>query len=226
MKSVVVIFPGSNCDRDLEVALKTVGSRVNRVWHKESKIDNDVDLIAIPGGFSYGDYLRSGAMASISSIMQEVIRLARKGVKIIGICNGFQILIESRLLDGVLLRNRRDKFICKNVFLKVNNKSIFTSNYKEGDIIEIPIAHMDGRYFADDDIIKKIQDNNQIAFQYCDSRGALSEGSNINGSLNNIAGIFNKSKNILGMMPHPERAVDSNTGLTYGLNLFESLKVM
>ena len=164
MKSALIIFPGSNCDRDLELVLKKIGSQVTRIWYKDRKIDNDIDLIAIPGGFSYGDYLRSGAIASISPIMLEVIRLAKRGVKIIGICNGFQILTETSLLEGALLKNIYSKFICKNVNLKVTNNSIFTSKYQKNEIIQVPVAHMDGCYFVENDILKNIEDNNQIDF--------------------------------------------------------------
>ncbi|MFT5703356.1 MAG: phosphoribosylformylglycinamidine synthase [Rickettsiales bacterium] len=224
MKSAVIVFPGSNCDRDAVVALEKVGSKVEKIWHQETSIPNDLDLIIVPGGFSYGDYLRSGAMAAISPIMQEIKKAANKGVNILGICNGFQILTESELLDGVLLHNKNKKFICKNAHLKVeNNQTNFTANYQKNQVINIPIAHMDGCYFADDSVLKTLEDNDQIAFKYCSSDGSLSEDSNPNGSMNDIAGIFNKNKNVLGMMPHPERAIDEQTGLTSGLLMFEGL---
>lgn len=222
MKSAVITFPGSNCDRDALTALKAIGSDVQKIWHKESSLDNDLDLIIVPGGFSYGDYLRSGAMASISPVMNEVKRLAQKGVKILGICNGFQILTEAELLPGVLLKNKKAKFICKEVTLKVeNNNSVFTKNYQKDDLIQIPIAHMDGNYFASDDVIKSLEDNDSIAFRYANLNGQVSEEFNPNGSISNIAGILNSEKNILGMMPHPERAIDEKTGSKDGLKMFE-----
>lgn len=222
MKSAVIVFPGSNCDRDAITALQKVGSKVEKIWHQETSLPNNLDLIIVPGGFSYGDYLRSGAMAAISPVMNEVKKSAEKGVNILGICNGFQILTESGLLPGVLLRNKGIKFICKTVNLRVENTaSNFTSNYKKNQIIQIPIAHMDGNYFADDETLKRLEDNNQVAFRYCGSAGEIDKQINPNGSVNNIAGIFNSQKNILGMMPHPERAVDADTGLVDGLNMFE-----
>jgi phosphoribosylformylglycinamidine synthase len=224
MKSVVITFPGSNCDRDAIIALNKIGSKVKNVWHQENELEDDLDLIVVPGGFSYGDYLRSGAMAKISPVMQEVKRLANKGVKVIGICNGFQILTESGLLPGVLLRNKKMKFICKQVYLRVeNNNTNFTYKYKHHQIIKIPIAHMDGNFFAENDSIKKLEDNGNIAFLYCDKNGGISDEANVNGSILNIAGIFNDQKNVLGMMPHPERAIDQNTGSSDGINLFNSL---
>jgi phosphoribosylformylglycinamidine synthase I len=224
MKSAVITFPGSNCDRDALMALQKIGSKVQRIWHKEANLNNDLDLIIIPGGFSYGDYLRSGAMASISPIMQEVKRMADRGVRILGICNGFQILCESGLLQGVLMRNNKMKFICRQLYLRVeNNDSDFTNKYKRRQIIKIPIANMDGSYFADRDTIKRLEDTDSIAFRYVDEQGNLSDNSNPNGSIFNVAGIFNDKKNILGMMPHPERAIDENTGSKDGLNLFNSL---
>lgn len=225
MKSVVITFPGSNCDRDAIDAVKKINSKLINIWYKETKIDDDVDLIIIPGGFSYGDYLRSGAMASISPIMKEVARLAKKGVKVLGICNGFQILTEAQLLDGVLIRNKNTKFINRDVKLKVcNNETSFTSQYKKDQVITLPVAHMDGYYFAKDDVLQKLTQNNNIAFKYCSDDGETKDISNINGSCMNIAGIFNDQKNILGMMPHPERAIDKETGLDEGLIIFESIK--
>ncbi len=224
MKSALIIFPGSNCDRDAFDALEKIGSKCQKVWHQETSLQDDLDLIVVPGGFSYGDYLRSGAMASISPIMTEIKRLAAKGVKILGICNGFQILTEAGLLDGVLMRNKKMKFICRDVFLRVeNNNSAFTSNYEQKQIIKLPIAHMDGNYFANPETLKKLQDNNNIAFSYVSAEGNLTDEDNPNGSSINIAGIFNDQKNILGMMPHPERAIDINNGGVDGLAIFESL---
>ncbi len=224
MKSAVITFPGSNCDRDAVTALQKIGSKAQRIWYTESKLDDDLDLIVIPGGFSYGDYLRSGAMAAISPVMQEVKRLAARGVRVLGICNGFQILTESGLLPGVLVRNKKMKFICRTVYLRPENCATdFTMKYKKNNIIRVPIAHMDGNYFANQDTLKKLEDNNEIAFRYVDESGNVSDESDINGAALNIAGIFNDKKNVLGMMPHPERAIDIETGSVDGLLMFESL---
>ena len=224
MKSAVIVFPGSNCDRDAVVALEKVGSKVSKIWHQETNLDDDLDLVVVPGGFSYGDYLRSGAMASISPVMQEIKRLSKKGTKILGICNGFQVLTEAGLLDGVLLRNKKAKFICKDVLLRAeNNETAFTQKYINSQIINVPIAHMDGNFFAEPDVLKKLEDNGNIAFRYVDKSGNVSDEANVNGSVLNIAGIFNDEKNVLGLMPHPERAIDDNTGSTDGLIMFESL---
>jgi len=224
MKAAVITFPGSNCDRDSVDALEKVGSKVQRIWYKESSLDDDLDLIVLPGGFSYGDYLRSGAMAAISPVMSEIKRLSNKGVRVIGICNGFQVLTESGLLPGALLRNKNMKFICDKVSLRVENSSSdFTSHYDRQQIIKLPVAHMDGRYFADGEVLKKLEDNDNIAFKYCSADGNLSDSGNINGSQLNIAGIFNDNKNILGMMPHPERAIDEDIAGQDGILIFESL---
>lgn len=224
MKAAVITFPGSNCDRDAFDALQKVGSRATKIWYQETNLSNDLDLIIIPGGFSYGDYLRSGAMASISPIMQEVKRLANRGSKVLGICNGFQIITESGLLDGVLMRNKGGKFICKQVNLCVeSNQSPFTKNYQSKQVIRVPIAHMDGNFFAENETIKMLEGEGLVAFRYCDEARNVSEEANPNGSINNIAGIFNRQKNVLGMMPHPERAIDAKTGSVDGLAMFESL---
>jgi phosphoribosylformylglycinamidine synthase len=224
MKSAVITFPGSNCDRDAITALEKVGSKVERVWYKDSELPKNLDLIVVPGGFSYGDYLRSGAMAAISPIMQEVKKAGNQGVHVMGICNGFQILTEAGMLDGVLLRNKNIKFICKTVNLKVNNNQTkFTSLCKKDQILRIPIAHMDGNYFTDEKTLKNLEDNDQIAFRYCDENGNVNDQSNPNGALANIAGIFNKEKNVLGMMPHPERAADKENGNVDGLFILNSL---
>jgi phosphoribosylformylglycinamidine synthase I len=224
MKSAVITFPGSNCDRDAVIALERVGSKPQRIWHQENKLDDDLDLIIIPGGFSYGDYLRSGAMAAISPVMNEVKRLADKGVKVIGICNGFQILTEVGLLPGTLLRNKKSKFICKTVNLRVEtHESPFTKKYKTNQLIKIPVAHMDGNYFTDPETLKRLEANGNIAFRYVDAEGKLSDEANPNGSMFNIAGVFNDNKNVLGMMPHPERAVDIDTGSKDGISMFEGL---
>ncbi len=224
MRAAVITFPGSNCDRDAVDALQKINSKVQRIWHQETSLDDNLDLIIVPGGFSYGDYLRSGAMAKISPVMQEVKRLADKGVRVLGICNGFQILTESGLLPGVLLRNKKSKFICREVTLAVENTdSSFTKKYKKQQIIRVPIAHMDGQYYADTDTLKKIEDGNNIAFRYVNLDGNATDEANPNGSALSIAGIFNDKKNVLGMMPHPERAIDDETGSSDGLLLFHSL---
>ena len=220
MKSHVIVFPGSNCDRDIAVSIKNIsGNTPEMVWHKDTSIDTS-DLIVVPGGFSYGDYLRCGAIASTSPIMNDVVKKANDGVPVIGICNGFQILIESSLLDGALMRNKSLSFICKDIFIKSkNNSSIFTKNT---NIARMPIAHNEGNYFVSSDQLKKIQDNEQIAFQYCDRDGNVDNASNPNGSLKNIAGVLNKQKNVLGMMPHPERAAEKILGCDDGRSIFES----
>jgi len=220
MKSHVIVFPGSNCDRDIAVSIKNIsGNTPEMVWHKDTSIDTS-DLIVVPGGFSYGDYLRCGAIASTSPIMNDVVKKANDGVPVIGICNGFQILIESSLLDGALMRNESLSFICKDVFIKSkNNSSIFTKNT---NIARMPIAHNEGNYFVSSDQLKKLQDNEQIAFQYCDQNGNVDNTSNPNGSLKNIAGVLNKQKNVLGMMPHPERAAEKILGCDDGKSIFES----
>ena len=221
MKSHVIVFPGSNCDRDVAVAIKNIsGHRPQMIWHKETSIDQS-DLIIVPGGFSYGDYLRCGAMASTSPIMQDVVKNAKEGVPVLGICNGFQILIESGLLDGALMRNSSLSFICRDILIKPKNQSsVFT---KKTQVAKMPIAHNEGNFFVTSEQLKKIQDNDQIAFQYCDENGNVSEHSNPNGSLENIAGILNENKNVLGMMPHPERAAELAHGCEDGKTIFESI---
>tara|TARA_Y100000591_G_C21646376_1_gene600537 strand:- start:126 stop:803 length:678 start_codon:yes stop_codon:yes gene_type:complete len=223
MKSSVIVFPGSNCDRDIADALTKMHFKNSMVWHKDSRLPKS-DLIVIPGGFSYGDYLRSGAIAGKSSIIKEVIKAANDGCLIIGICNGFQILTETGLLKGVLLRNKNLKFINENVYLRVtNNKCKFTNKYKKDQILEINIAHNEGNYFTNPDHLKQLEDQDLIAFKYCDKNGNINEKSNPNGSLKNIAGILNSKKNILGMMPHPERMIDDLISNKDGVNLFKSL---
>lgn len=216
MQSAVIVFPGSNCDRDMAVALETVsGKKPHMVWHGDSELPSGLDIIAIPGGFSYGDYLRSGAMASRSAIIKPVIEAAQRGVRILGICNGFQILTETGLLPGALMRNSNINFVCKDTELEVsNNTSIFTSRYAKNAHISIPVAHHDGNFFADSNTLDKLENEDRVAFRY---------RSNINGSSRNIAGIINEAGNVLGMMPHPERAIDKKHGGTDGLALFESL---
>jgi phosphoribosylformylglycinamidine synthase len=215
MQSAVVVFPGSNRERDAMMALeRATGKKPHVVWHGDSDIP-EVDLILLPGGFSYGDYLRTGAMAAHSPVMREVIARANKGVRVWGICNGFQILCEAQLVPGILLRNASLKFVCRSVTLKVeNNDSDFTRLCKQGQELKVIVAHGDGNYFADDDAIKRMQDEGQIAFRYCD---------NPNGSQGDIAGVFNKERNVLGMMPHPENAVETLHGSTDGTVLFNSI---
>jgi phosphoribosylformylglycinamidine synthase subunit PurQ / glutaminase len=221
----VITFPGSNCDHDcFHVAQEVLKQKTNFVWHEEKTLPKGTDVVVLPGGFSYGDYLRTGAIAKFSPIMEDIIKFANNGGYVIGICNGFQVLTESGLLPGALLKNRDMKFICKDVNLKVaNNSSNFTKLYKEDEVITIPIAHGEGNFEADEDTLKSIQDNDQIAFQYVDSNGKLIDESNPNGSQLNIAGILNKNRNVLGMMPHPERCSEAILGNTDGFKIFESL---
>ena len=222
MKSSVIIFPGSNCDRDMDVALNKYGFKNKMVWHNDAELPKS-DLIVLPGGFSYGDYLRCGSIAAQSKIIKSVINFANSGGLVIGICNGFQILIETKLLPGALLRNKYLKFICKNVFVKINNfENKYFKNIKK-NILELHIAHNEGNYFCSDNELKTIKDNNQIAINYCGKNGQISEEFNPNGSMNNIAGLFNKNKNILGIMPHPERMIDSFLSGKDGSIFFENL---
>ncbi|MCK6600359.1 MAG: phosphoribosylformylglycinamidine synthase subunit PurQ [Bacteroidetes bacterium] len=219
----VVQFPGSNCDHDAVHAWQTAGQKVSLIWHKNSDLEG-ADVIFLPGGFSYGDYLRCGAIAKYSPVMKEVVRFANQGGLVIGVCNGFQILLEAGLLPGVMLPNQSLKFICRQVNLKVvTRQSSFTSAYQEGQVIRVPVAHGEGNYFADEDTLKSLQDHHQILFQYCESDGSVTDSANINGSMLNIAGIMSKSGNVLGMMPHPERAVESVLGSQDGLGVFQSV---
>ena len=223
MKSSVIVFPGSNCDRDIGVALEKMQFKNQMVWHKETKLPKS-DLIVLPGGFSYGDYLRSGAIAGKSLIIDEVVKAANDGCLILGICNGFQILTETGLLKGTLLRNKNLKFINKDIQIKViNNETKFSNKYKKNQVLKINIAHNEGNYFTDSKHLQDLKENNLIAFKYCDRKGSVNDQSNPNGSLENIAGIYNSNKNILGMMPHPERMVDELISNTDGINLFSSL---
>lgn len=215
MKVGVVVFPGTNCDMDTYHALKLVGHDPVYLWHKEHDLKN-VDIVILPGGFSYGDYLRAGAIARFSPIMNEIIDFAKKGGYVLGICNGFQILLEAGLLPGAMLPNITNSFICKEVFLEViNNNTLFLKNYKVGEILKMPIAHKEGRYYISERGLEELKENNQIVLKYY--------GENPNGSLENIAGIINKKGNVMGLMPHPERAVEEILGSTSGLNLFLSL---
>jgi len=224
MKFGVLIFPGSNCDHDMVYTLKNIlNQEVVELWHKDSDLQN-VDAIAIPGGFSFGDYLRSGAIARYSPIMESVIEFANKGGFVFGICNGFQILCETGLLPGALLHNDNQKFICKNVYLKAdNNTTSFTKFIDSSKSLKIPIAHGEGKYFADDKTLDELKNNDQILFRYCDENGNISKEVNPNGSADNIAGICNKNKNVYGMMPHPERAADITTGNVDGLEILKSM---
>ena len=223
MKSAVIVFPGSNCDRDAHDILAAASLDPVMVWHREAALPK-VDLVVLPGGFSYGDYLRSGAMAAHSPVMREVKKHADRGGLVLGICNGFQVLTECGLLPGVLMRNARLKFVCREVLLRVdNNATPYTKNYKKGQVINVPIAHHDGNYFADDATLKSLEDNGQIIFRYCDAAGELTESANPNGSRLNIAGICNKGKNVLGMMPHPERHAEALLGGLDGRPMFAGL---
>tara|TARA_B100001250_G_scaffold377892_1_gene367330 strand:- start:177 stop:860 length:684 start_codon:yes stop_codon:yes gene_type:complete len=222
MKSSVIIFPGSNCDRDMDVALKKFGFKNQMVWHNDKKIPKS-DLIVLPGGFSYGDYLRCGSIAAKSNIIKSVIDFAKSGGLVLGICNGFQILTETGLLPGILQQNKYLNFICKNVFIKINNKNNkYFKNLKK-NILELHIAHNEGNYFCSNDELKSIEDNNQIAVTYCNKDGLEDIKYNPNGAIKNIAGIFNKNKNILGMMPHPERMIDAYLSGEDGSLFFENL---
>ena len=223
MKFGVDRFPGSNCDHDMIYVLRNIEKQeVVPLWHKDTDLQG-CDAIVLPGGFSYGDYLRSGAIASLSPIMASVIDFAKKGGYVLGVCNGFQILCESGLLEGTLLHNTNQKFICHNQFITAQtNSNIFTKEATIGKALNIPIAHGEGRFFAYDDVIKKLNDNEQILFRYCDEKGSIKEDSNPNGSVDNIAGITNKTKNVFGMMPHPERCSDIELGNTDGKILFDS----
>ena len=216
MKAAVLVFPGSNCDRDLAVALEAVTGRAPAmVWHGEAALPDGTDLVAVPGGFSYGDYLRSGAIAARSPIMRAVVEAAGRGVRVLGVCNGFQVLTEAGLLPGALMRNRRLTFVCRDAHLSVGNAtSAFTRGYAAGERITIPVAHHDGNYFADDETLDRLEGEDRVAFRYLDT---------VNGSMRDIAGILNESGNVLGMMPHPERCVEPAHGGTDGRRLFEGL---
>ena len=228
MKSSVIIFPGSNCDRDMDVALKKFGFKNQMVWHNDKSIPKS-DLIVLPGGFSYGDYLRCGSIAAKSNIIKSVVDFANSGGLVLGICNGFQILTETGLLTGILQQNKYLNFICKNVFVKINDKNNKYFNKINKKILELHIAHNEGNYFCSDDELREIENNNQIAAYYCDENGNCDDRSNPNGALKNIAGILNKEKNVLGMMPHPERMIDKylsgEDGSIFFKNLLNNLKI-
>lgn len=224
MKFGVVIFPGSNCDQDIIHVLEDVsGKPVARLWHKDHDLQG-ADFVVLPGGFSYGDYLRSGAIARFSPIMQEVTRHAENGGYLMGICNGFQILTEAGLLPGALLHNEHRKFICRNVHLRVETtNSVLTSGIADGKVLKIPVAHGEGNFFAGENTLNQLEDNDQILFRYCDENGEVNAAGNVNGSLSNIAGVCNQERNVFGMMPHPERAANSILGNTDGLQIFSSV---
>ena len=224
MKAAIVVFPGSNRERDAESALtQAMGKKPVMVWHRDTELP-DVDLVLVPGGFSYGDYLRCGAIAAHSPILREVKARADKGMAVIGVCNGFQIITEAGLLPGVLQRNASLKFVCRNVGLKVEtSQSLFTSQYEQGQVLSIPVAHAEGNYFADEKTLDELESNGQVAFRYCGPDGEFDDVHNPNGSARNIAGIFNRTKNVLGLMPHPENAIESLQGSTDGKALFQSM---
>ena len=223
MKFGVVVFPGSNCDEDMVYALREImDQEVVKLWHKETDLKG-CDFIIVPGGFSYGDYLRSGAIARFSPVMESVINHANKGGYVMGVCNGFQILTEAGLVPGALLKNRDRLFICQNQYITPVSKNTLVTEGLESKAYNIPIAHGDGRFYADADTLKDLEDNDQIIFKYCDANGSVDEQANPNGSLNNIAGVCNKERNVFALMPHPERAVDPDLGNTDGQALFESI---
>jgi phosphoribosylformylglycinamidine synthase subunit PurQ / glutaminase len=224
VKIGVVVFPGSNCDHDAQYVAETIMEQDARlIWHKEGSL-GDVDVVVLPGGFSYGDYLRCGAIARFSPVMKDVVRFANNGGLVIGICNGFQVLTEAGILPGVLLRNKSLLFICKYLHLRVENANTkFTNTCISGEVLEIPIAHGEGNYFTDPDTLKRIEDNQQVVFRYCNRMGHLSDEANPNGSINSIAGIINEAGNVLGMMPHPERASDPILRHTDGRKIFDSI---
>lgn len=220
----VVIFPGSNCDQDMIYVLREImGQEVVELWHKDTDLQG-CDFIVLPGGFSYGDYLRSGAIARFSPIMEKVIAFANKGGYVLGVCNGFQILVEAGLVPGALLHNNERKFVCKNVFIKAeHNDTLITSEVPVGKALKIPVAHGEGRYYADEATIKKMNENGQILFRYCDENGKVTDAANPNGALDNIAGVCNEGKNVFGMMPHPERATDGELTNIDGRAIFDSI---
>jgi phosphoribosylformylglycinamidine synthase I len=224
MKFGVVTFPGSNCDQDIiDVLSRIMGQPVENLWHKNQQLKG-ADMVILPGGFSYGDYLRSGAIARFSPVMQEVIQFAKKGGYVLGICNGFQILTEAGLIPGALLHNENRKFICRNIYLKpATTNSLLTSELDPDKALKIPIAHGEGNYFARPDVIKSIEDQDQVLFRYCDEFGNVTPESNPNGSMKNIAGVCNAERNVFGMMPHPERAADPILGNQDGVAIFESI---
>ncbi|NLT95636.1 MAG: phosphoribosylformylglycinamidine synthase subunit PurQ [Clostridia bacterium] len=225
MRFAVIVFPGSNCDADCyHVVKEVIGQEVDYVWHREQKFSQKYDCVILPGGFSYGDYLRTGAIARFSPIMEEVINYAHQGGLVLGICNGFQILTEAGLLPGSLVRNKELKFVCKDVYLKVeNNRTPFTIDYAPGQVIKVPVAHGEGAYVCDPDTLERLKENNQIVFRYSTAGGEASPECNFNGSVDNIAGIINEKGNVLGMMPHPERCAEAVLGNDQGKYVFTSI---
>jgi phosphoribosylformylglycinamidine synthase len=226
MKFGVVIFPGSNCDKDmLHVVRNVLKQEAIELWHKDSDLSmfSKEDCIILPGGFSFGDYLRTGAIARFSPIMEKVIEFANQGGKVIGICNGFQILCEAGLLPGVLLRNKNQKFVCENKFLKADGASLLTQNIPSNKVLKIPVAHAEGRYFCDENTLQELKNNGQILFRYCSEAGEISEEYNFNGAVDNIAGVMNKNGNVFGMMPHPERCMEGELGNEDGYLIMSGL---
>ena len=221
VRAAVVRFPGSNCDEDTRFALTALGARVTQVWHTDSL--GDFDLVVLPGGFSYGDYLRSGAVAALSPVMGDVKRFAERGGLVLGICNGFQLLTEARLLPGALARNTGLHFVCERVFVRVEGNSSFTSVCSPGEVLALPVAHGEGRFVAAEDVLARLEAENRAVFRYCTAKGEVTKTANPNGSLNHIAGILNKRGNVCGLMPHPERAVDPLLGGTDGQKIFTSV---
>lgn len=224
MTTGVLVFPGSNCDHDAYHALAHVmNSETKFIWHKETDL-SDIDFLIIPGGFSYGDYLRTGAIARFSPVMKSVTEFALKGNPVLGICNGFQILLEAGLLPGAMMRNKELRYVCKHIYLKCETQdSLFTRNIEKGEVLKIPVAHGEGNYFTDDEQLKALQDQDRIVFRYCDKNGNVGDDANFNGSVDSIAGICNEQRNVLGMMPHPERAVEAQLGSADGKVIFESI---
>lgn len=220
----VIVFPGSNCDHDAYHALAHImNAETTFLWHKDTDL-SDIDFLLIPGGFSYGDYLRSGAIARFSPIMQSVVKFANQGGPVLGICNGFQILLEAGLLPGAMLHNKQLRFVCKHTHIRCETSdTLFTRNIAPGSVLQVPVAHGEGNYTTDQDQLKKLQDNDQIVFRYCNKAGETTDEANFNGSIDNIAGICNANRNILGMMPHPERAVEELLGSDDGKQIFESV---
>lgn len=222
-KCAVIVFPGSNCDHDMWHALRVSGFDSEYVWHKTTSLDG-FDLAFLPGGFSYGDYLRAGAIARFSPILQALTTFARQGRPVLGVCNGFQILVEAGLLPGALLRNENLRFVCRQVLLRTeNNRTLFTDSLSEGQILRVPVAHGEGRYLADHETIAELKENQQVVFRYVDEYNQPTAAANPNGSVDNIAGIVNRDGNVLGMMPHPERAIEALLGSTDGQYIFQSL---
>lgn len=226
LRASVIVFPGSNCDRDMKVAIERItGARVNMVWHGDASVPHS-DFIVLPGGFSYGDYLRCGAMAAHSPIMRDVIAKAKEGTPVLGVCNGFQILCEAGLLPGVLMRNRSLKFICRDVHLRIDNDtSFFTRAYRKGQVVKLPIAHAEGNFFADSETLDRIEGEGRVVLRYCDASGEVSDSANPNGAQHHIAGIADATGRIVGMMPHPERLYETALGGTDGRRMFESAVV-